>query len=54
MGKNGSHKFRLLPECKTAPGCKDYRMSKQDKAAMEQFFADTKKNLKNLELRKSF
>jgi poly-gamma-glutamate synthesis protein (capsule biosynthesis protein) len=54
MGKNGNHKFRLLPECKTAPGCKNYRMGKEDKAAMEQFFADTKKTLHNLPLITSY
>jgi poly-gamma-glutamate synthesis protein (capsule biosynthesis protein) len=54
MGKGGEHKFRLLPECKTAPGCKDYKMSKEDKTAMELFFADTKKTLWNLELKTSY
>ena len=41
--------FRLLPECKTnASICKGYKMNTEDKNAMELFFKDTKKILRNL------
>jgi poly-gamma-glutamate synthesis protein (capsule biosynthesis protein) len=47
--KNGTNIFRLLPECKkNASICKEYKMKAEDKAAMELFFEDTKKTLRNL------
>jgi len=51
LGKSSNHKFRLLPECKkNEPPCKEYKMSKEDRTAMELFFQDTKKTLKNLQI----
>jgi poly-gamma-glutamate synthesis protein (capsule biosynthesis protein) len=42
--------YRLLPECKKKHSpCKEYKMKKEDKTAMELFFSDTKKTLKNLQ-----
>ena len=47
--KNGGNVFRMLPECKKYPHvCSEYKMSKEDNAAMELFFEDTGKLLKNL------
>ncbi|MCL2100124.1 MAG: CapA family protein [Fibromonadales bacterium] len=47
--KGGGYTFRLLPECKkTAVPCKQYKMKKEDRAAMELFFEDTRKILENL------
>jgi poly-gamma-glutamate synthesis protein (capsule biosynthesis protein) len=47
--KNGDKVFRLLPNCKkNASFCKEYKLSRESKAAMELFFEDTKKILKNL------
>jgi len=47
--KDGGNVFRLLPECKAYPAvCKEYKMNAADKAAMEQYFEDTKKLLHNL------
>ncbi|MDR2580678.1 MAG: CapA family protein [Fibromonadaceae bacterium] len=46
--------FRLLPECKTAPGCEEYRMKPADKKAMDLFFSDTKRILPNLPRRTRF
>ncbi|MCL1967385.1 MAG: CapA family protein [Fibromonadales bacterium] len=47
--KNGGNVFRLLPECKAYPDvCKEYKINAADKAAMEQYFEDTKKLLHNL------
>jgi poly-gamma-glutamate synthesis protein (capsule biosynthesis protein) len=53
FGKNGSNLFRLLPKCKKneAP-CKEYKMSAADRTAMELFFEDTEKTLKNLPMSK--
>ncbi|MDR3001576.1 MAG: CapA family protein [Fibromonadaceae bacterium] len=47
--RKGGYTFRLLPECKrTEAPCKGYKMSKEDRAAMELFFKDTRGILKNL------
>jgi len=49
FNKEGGNVYRLLPQCKTnASICKEYKMSAGDKAAMELFFEDTKKILRNL------
>jgi poly-gamma-glutamate synthesis protein (capsule biosynthesis protein) len=49
FGSSGANTFRLLPECnKNAYPCKEYKMSAEDRTAMELFFADTRKNLKNV------
>jgi len=49
FNKNDGNVFRLLPECKKYPtACKEYKINVADKAAMELFFEDTKKLLKNL------
>jgi poly-gamma-glutamate synthesis protein (capsule biosynthesis protein) len=53
-GKNGRTAFRLLPECETAPGCQNYNMSNEHKAAMDLFFEDTRKILENLPKISSF
>jgi poly-gamma-glutamate synthesis protein (capsule biosynthesis protein) len=47
--KNGGNVFRILPECKKYPAaCQEYKINAADKAAMELFFEDTRKLLKNL------
>jgi poly-gamma-glutamate synthesis protein (capsule biosynthesis protein) len=52
-GKPGDYRYRILPECKkNAYPCKEYRMKADDRNAMEQFFQDTKKTLKNLPVKK--
>jgi len=49
FAKNGGSVYRLLPECKkTNPPCNEYKMKPADRTAMELFFQDTKKILKNL------
>jgi poly-gamma-glutamate synthesis protein (capsule biosynthesis protein) len=49
FSKNSSNVYRLLPECKrTAYPCKEYKMKDEDRKAMELFFADTKRILKNV------
>jgi len=49
FSKKDGNVFRLLPECKKYPAvCKEYKMKADDKAAMELFFEDTRKLLKNL------
>jgi len=49
FNKNDGNVFRLLPECKKhRNACKEYKINAADKAAMELFFEDTKKLLKNL------
>jgi len=49
FNRNGANVFRMLPECKkNAYPCKEYKMRSEDRAAMELFFADTKKTLKNV------
>jgi poly-gamma-glutamate synthesis protein (capsule biosynthesis protein) len=49
FNKSGGNIFRLLPECKKYPSaCKEYKINAGDKAAMELFFEDTRKLLKNL------
>ncbi|MDR2555413.1 MAG: CapA family protein [Fibromonadaceae bacterium] len=53
--KNNDNVFRLLPECKTYPAvCKEYKINPTDKAAMEQFFDDTKKLLHNVPIIKPY
>jgi len=49
FSRNGTNIYRLLPECKkNVYPCKEYNMSNEDRTAMELFFADTKKILKNV------
>jgi len=49
FNRNGANVYRLLPECqKNAYPCKEYKMTGEDRKAMELFFADTKKTLKNV------
>jgi poly-gamma-glutamate synthesis protein (capsule biosynthesis protein) len=49
FNKNGGNTFRLLPECKKYPSaCEEYKINTESKAAMELFFEDTRKLLKNL------
>jgi poly-gamma-glutamate synthesis protein (capsule biosynthesis protein) len=49
FSRNSANVFRLLPECKkNANPCKEYKMNNEDKAAMELFFADTRKKLNNV------
>jgi len=48
--QSGKNVFHLLPECKAAFGCKGYKMNDADRTAMNLFFEDTKKTLKNLPL----
>jgi poly-gamma-glutamate synthesis protein (capsule biosynthesis protein) len=54
FNKNGGNIFRLLPECKkNAMPCKEYKMKPEDRKAMELFFQDTQKTLKNLPIKKN-
>jgi len=47
--RKGANVYRLMPECKkNAYPCKEHKMSNEDRDAMELFFADTKKTLKNV------
>jgi len=49
FNKGSSSAYRLLPECqKNAYPCKEYKMKDEDRKAMELFFADTKRILKNV------
>jgi len=49
FSKGGANVFRLLPECqKNVYPCKEHNMVGEDRTAMELFFADTKKTLKNV------
>ena len=49
FSRNGSNVYRLLPECqKNDYPCKEYKMTGEDRNAMELFFADTKRILKNV------
>jgi len=51
FSRNGATIYRMLPECKkNAFPCKEYKMTGEDRAAMDLFFADTRKTLKNVRL----
>jgi len=51
FNRGGTNIYRLLPECqKNVYPCKEHNMTGEDRTAMELFFADTKKTLKNVPL----
>jgi poly-gamma-glutamate synthesis protein (capsule biosynthesis protein) len=55
FNKSDGNVFRLLPDCKKYPFiCDEYKINAGDKAAMELFFEDTRKLLKNLPIIKPY
>jgi len=49
FSKGDGNAFRMLPKCKKNESpCKEYKMKPSDRAAMELFFEDTRKNLPKL------
>jgi len=51
--QSGGNIYRLLPECKKNKSpCKEYKMKPGDRTAMEVFFEDTRKILRNLPVKK--